>query len=572
MVAMHLNMIEDAKTLLQEVGRYDVLIRFYITIGEYDKAIEIAKEYDRINLENTYFRIAEHYDRINEIDKAIEYYKLSKCGSREIPRMLVQKNRIDLLENYMGKGEDKKTLIWWGTYLESQGEHEKALNTYKKASDFSNTVRLLISQGRYAEAKNISDENKDQGACFLMGKYYESIDDIRTAIYYYAQSGRINQAIRLAREHNMDSDIFNLALKAPSLTQNLIAEYFENKLNYEKAINLYLLSGNIKKALNLCLITQQYDKIREIADSVEYRSDKDTLRALAEYFAEQKQFEKSLSLYIKLKDYDMSMKLCENNKLRISLQTSKAILEEIESEKDNKTKNDLTNRLAKLLMMQGDFEQAHKIHVKLGNLKKAMKCLIKMGNKDRVVEFAQTCRTSELYIMAANFLQSLDWDVNEDLVKNIVSFYTKAKAFFALANFYELFANLEINEYRNYEKAIILYQESINAVEKMREDDEKKNEKIEKLNGKIKITKTYLNLLTNAKDDEEEALKVCNTLLNIVGIDDVIREGDIYSIMLEIYVKQKDYPSSYSVLEVLRLQKKVLTNYVDQETVFFILP
>jgi len=37
--------------------------------------------------------------------------------------------------------------------------------------------------------------------------------------------------------------------------------------------------------------------------------------------------------------------------------------------------------------------------------------------------------------------------------------------------------------------------------------------------------------------------------------------------MLEIYLKKKDYPSSYSVLEVLRMQKKVLTNYVDQETV-----
>ena len=43
--------------------------------------------------------------------------------------------------------------------------------------------------------------------------------------------------------------------------------------------------------------------------------------------------------------------------------------------------------------------------------------------------------------------------------------------------------------------------------------------------------------------------------------------------MLEIYLKRKDYPSCYSVLEVLRMQKKVLTNYIDQETVkikFFI--
>jgi intraflagellar transport protein 140 len=95
-------------------------------------------------------------------------------------------------------------------------------------------------------------------------------------------------------------------------------------------------------------------------------------------------------------------------------------------------------------MMQGDFEASHQIHVKLGNLKKAMKCLIKMGNKDRVVEFAQTCRISELYIMGANFLQSLDWNENEELVKNIVSFYNKAKAYMNLSNFYELFANVNL--------------------------------------------------------------------------------------------------------------------------------
>jgi hypothetical protein len=46
-----------------------------------------------------------------------------------------------------------------------------------------------------------------------------------------------------------------------------------------------------------------------------------------------------------------------------------------------------------------------------------------------------------------------------------------------------------------------------------------------------------------------------------------VREGDIYSVMLEIYLRNKEYPSCYSVLEVLRLQKKVLTNYVDQETI-----
>ncbi len=83
----------------------------------------------------------------------------------------------------MGKGEDKKTLSWWATYLESQGDLEKALLHYKNALDYSNMVRILLSQGKFQEAKTISEETKDQGACFLMGKYYESINDIRMAIY-----------------------------------------------------------------------------------------------------------------------------------------------------------------------------------------------------------------------------------------------------------------------------------------------------------------------------------------------------------------------------------------------------
>lgn len=516
-VAMHLGMMEDAKSLLQEANRWDVLIRFYIAVGEYEKGIQTAKDHSRIDLENTYYRIGEHYERVNEIEKSIEYYKLSGCASREIPRMLVQKGRADLLETYM-KGEDINSILWWAAYLESQGEIEKALNYYKKVKDYSNMTRILLSSNKVEEAKALADETKDPGACFLIGRYFESIGDIKNAIFYYAQSGRINQAFRLAKEHNMDLEIYNLGLKAPNQTQNLIAEYFEKKGIYDKGINLYLLAGNIKKALNLCLITQQYDKIREIADSIEYKNDKETLKALAEYFTEQKQFEKALGLYIRLKDYETCMKICEGYKVNISLETANAILEDIETDDKKTNKLELSLRLAKLLMMQGDFEAAHKLYVKLGNLKKAMKCLIKLGNKERMVEFANTCRQPDIYIIGANYLQTLDWTDNEEIVKIIVSFYTKAKAYLNLANFYEMFANIEINEFRNYEKSVVLYQEAINAAEKFKEDEEKKLQKLAALNNKIKITRLFMHVTSIAKADPDEALKLCNELLNIVLI------------------------------------------------------
>ena len=48
------------------------------------------------------------------------------------------------------------------------------------------------------------------------------------------------------------------------------------------------------------------------------------------------------------------------------------------------------------------------------------------------------CGQGKIYILAANYLQSLDWhNDNGEIMKNIITFYTKAKAFESLSGFYE---------------------------------------------------------------------------------------------------------------------------------------
>ena len=182
-------------------------------------------------------------------------------------------------------------------------------------------------------------------------------------------------------------------MKAPKNTQNLIAEYFEKKQKLEKAISLYLLGSNIRNRLNLCLEANQYGKVRELSEQLEAKQDKETLKALAYYFSEQNQHEKALGLLIRIKDYENAMKICENYKVKITTEIANAILADLDEEKDNKIKQELTTRLAKLLMSQGEFEIAHDIYVNVGNLKKAMKCYIKMENKTKAIEFAHTCRS-----------------------------------------------------------------------------------------------------------------------------------------------------------------------------------
>lgn len=44
--------------------------------------------------------------------------------------------------------------------------------------------------------------------------------------------------------------------------------------------------------------------------------------------------------------------------------------------------------------------------------------------------------------MAANYLQSLDWRKNPDILKTIIGFYTKGRALDLLAGFYEACAQV----------------------------------------------------------------------------------------------------------------------------------
>lgn len=48
MVAVHLDMIEDAEALLKQCGRYDLLNQLYQASGNWEKALELAKTKDGI--------------------------------------------------------------------------------------------------------------------------------------------------------------------------------------------------------------------------------------------------------------------------------------------------------------------------------------------------------------------------------------------------------------------------------------------------------------------------------------------------------------------------------------------
>lgn len=76
------------------------------------------------------------------------------------------------------------------------------------------------------------------------------------------------------------------------------------------------------------------------------------------------------------------------------------------------------------------------------NAHQAMKALLKSGDTEKIVFFAGVSRQKDIYIMAANYLQTLDWRNDHDVMKNIISFYTKGKALDSLAGFYDACAQV----------------------------------------------------------------------------------------------------------------------------------
>lgn len=65
-----------------------------------------------------------------------------------------------------------------------------------------------------------------------------------------------------------------------------------------------------------------------------------------------------------------------------------------------------------------------------------MRALLRSGDTQKIRFFANTARSKEIYILAANYLQSTDWKGDVEIVRDIEVFYAKAQSPEHLANFY----------------------------------------------------------------------------------------------------------------------------------------
>ena len=178
---------------------------------------------------------------------------------------------------------------------------------------------------------------------------------------------------------------------------------------------------------------------------------------------------------------------------------------------------------------------------------------------------AGVCRSRDIYILAANYLQNLDWHSDPEIVKNIVSFYTKAKAFDQLSAFYDACAQVEIDEYRDYEKAVGALREALAYLGKARAQG--KEHKMAQLQAKITHVENFVNARKMVKSEPQRMIELCHELLEQHEVENAIRMGDVYALMVEWYYSQQQMEEAYALVERMRARAIILSPYLDHEMV-----
>ncbi|KAF6124817.1 intraflagellar transport 140 [Phyllostomus discolor] len=562
-LAIHLGMLEEAEQLYKKCKRYDLLNKLYQASGQWQKAIEVAELHDRVHLRTTYYNYAKHLEASADCSLALSYYEKSDTHRFEVPRMLSED--LQSLELYINKMKDKTLWRWWAQYLESQAEMDAALHYYELAQDYFSLVRIHCFQGNIQKAAEIANETGNWAASYHLARQYESQEDVRQAVHFYARAQAFNNAIRLCKENSLDDQLMNLALLSSPEDMIEAARYYEEKgEQMDRAVMLYHKAGHFSKALELAFATQQFVALQLIAEDLDDKSDPALLARCSDFFVEHNQYEKAVELLLAAKKYQEALQLClEQNMTITEDMAEKMTVSKDCTDLSEESRRELLEQIANCCVRQGNYHLATKKYTQAGNKLKAMRALLKSGDTEKIVFFAGVSRQKEIYIMAANYLQSLDWQKEPETMKNIISFYTKGRALDLLAGFYDACA-------QNYDKAHGALTEAYKCLSKAKAKSPLDQEtKLAQLQSKMTLVKRFIQARRTYSEDPKESVKQCELLLEEPDLDSAVRLGDVCGFLVEHYLRMEEFQMAYKYLEEMRrrLPTTKVSYYVTQQTV-----
>jgi intraflagellar transport protein 140 len=437
-------------------------------------------------------------------------------------------------------------LKWYAQYIESTGDMESAFKIYQKAEDWFSQVRILCFLGQLSRADTVARHSADKSACYHLARHYENIGKFQDAIQFYTRAQTFGNAVRICKENDLQDELWQVASSARSRDDKIsAASYFEENGDFKRAVELYHRAGFIHKAIEMAFASQQPEILQVIASELDRNSDPELIARCAEFFQSINLNQKAVLLLANARQFENALKVCFEHGVPIT-ETLAEMLTPNKDELSEEKRNEVLVQIGDLLQEQGDYHSATKKFTQAGDKIKAMKSLLKSGDTDKIVFFAGMSRQKEIYVMAANYLQSMDWQNDPKIMKNIVTFYTKGHAFDLLANFYTVCAQSEIDEYRDYEKAFKALQEAAKSLVKISSN----HSALEKLQHSVVSVKRFLELQDYAeRRDFNSVITGCRHLIS----KDLppIRQCDVLGLLIEAQIALKQYSEAMGSLRDL---------------------
>ncbi|XP_043280056.1 intraflagellar transport protein 140 homolog isoform X2 [Venturia canescens] len=556
-LAVELGLHNDAERLFREAGRLDLVGSLMEARDKFPDAIKLMSSENKIREKVTYYNYARALESSGKIDKAIEMYTKADCHKFEVPRMLLSRPRD--LQAYLTSSDDPAIKNWHAQYTESTGDMEGALRLYEIANDTLAITRLLCYLGRDEEVCDLVMRTNHAASAYHLAAHYESMNVVSQAVHFYTMAKAYTNAIRLCKENDMVEELWPLSMLAPRQTQIDVAKYYEENDQPDKAVLLYHKAGLLSKALDLAFKTQQYTALQLITMDVNADSDPALIKRCADFFVSNEQIDKAVDLLATGKKYMEALELVQEYNINMSEELAeKLTIQKVDEDPETEgTRIGTLETIGEIAFEQGNYHLATKKFTQAGNKMRAMKALLKSGDTEKICFFAQVSRQREIYIMAGNYLQSLDWQNQPEVLKNIINFYSKGKAMDLLANFYVACAQVEIDEYQNYEKALDALNQANRCLLKVTapRDSDVQRKAVEVVNNRIATIKRYLDIKKFFERGETEmAMTQVRQLLDSFGpdLEQSVRRGDLFATITQHYANIGETDKARATIEELK--------------------
>lgn len=543
-VAIELGLLDDAIKLYTECGRYDLLNTLYQAAGRWTAALDVASTFDRIHLKNTHFRYAQHLEHQGQLDLATAQYELAGLAHVHVPRMLYAHERLPELEDYIRVSKDPRLYLWYGKFLESRHELDKAVKFYKKGRDYLAIVRVYCAQGELERAAEVVAATKSKLAAYHLAREFEAQNCYPVAIRYYAEAEVYVNALRLAKAQHLDGELMAFALLSPKVHMLDTALYFEQQGEVHKAVQLYEKGGNVQQAISVCI---QHSLVHELVHLAEGCHDSSQVSQCADYLYASGEYASAVTCFIRATRFEEALNVCMNHDVHIREDMAEDMTlvkrDNDDDEGHNARRLSLLQKLAKACRHQGSYHLATKKYTQAGDKVKAMKCLLKSGDTDKVIFFAGVSRHRDIYVLAANYLQNLDWQVDAEILKHITGFYQKARAYGRLGRFHEAQARAQVEDggRDNYvAQSKLALVAATKALGKSKEPEDQ--ETLVRLTRRLELVEEYLSLESSPTSERmvklEHMLSIHHETQN--ELDVALRLGDILGPLIEHYYDQDE--------------------------------